>query len=55
MTIKMINDYKPTFRIFNFKNRSFSWGQGVVQNKPNSVWSIPSVFPPVSLIRLCWL
>ena len=29
------------FRIFNFKNRSFSSGQGVVQIKPNWVWSIP--------------
>ena len=29
------------FRIFNFKNRSFSSGQGVVEIKPNWVWSIP--------------
>ena len=27
----------------NFKNRSFSSGQGVVQIKPNSAWSITSV------------
>ena len=30
-------------RIRNFKNRSFSSGQGVVQIKPNSAWSIPCV------------
>ena len=27
------------FRIFFFKNRSFSSGQGVVQIEPNSVWA----------------
>ena len=27
----------------NFKNRSISSGQGVVQIKPNSVWSMPCV------------
>ena len=31
------------FRISNFKNRSFSYGQGVVQSEPNSVLSIPWV------------
>ena len=31
------------FPIKNFKNRSFSSGQGVVQIKPNSVLSIPCV------------
>ena len=31
------------FQINNFKNRSFLSGQGVVQNEPNSVWSIPCV------------
>ena len=31
------------FRINNFKNRSFSSGQGVVQSEPNSVLSIPWV------------
>ena len=31
-------------QITNFKNRSFSSGQGVVQIKPNSVWSIPCVY-----------
>ena len=30
-------------QITNFKSRSFSSGQGVVQIKPNSVWSIPCV------------
>ena len=30
-------------RITNFKNRSFSSGQGVVQIEPNSVYSIPCV------------
>ena len=30
-------------RLANFKNRSFSSGQGVVQFKPNYVWSIPCV------------
>ena len=30
-------------QITNFKNRSFSSGQGVVQIEPNSVWSIPCV------------
>ena len=30
-------------RINNFKNRSFSYGQGVVQSEPNSVLSIPWV------------
>ena len=30
-------------QITNFKNRSFSSGHGVVQIKPNSVWSIPCV------------
>ena len=29
------------FRINIFKNRSFSWGQGVVQSEPNPLWSIP--------------
>ena len=28
-------------RVTNLKNRSFSWGQGVVQIKPNSAWSVP--------------
>ena len=28
------------FRINNFKNRSFSSDQGVVQSEPNPVWSI---------------
>ena len=28
------------FQINNFKNRSFSSGQGVVQSEPNWVWSI---------------
>ena len=28
----------------NFKNRSFSSGQGVVQIEPYSVWSIPFVY-----------
>ena len=27
-------------QITNFKNRSFSSGQGVVQSEPNLVWSI---------------
>ena len=31
------------FRISNFKNRSFSYGQGVVQSEPNSALSIPWV------------
>ena len=31
------------FQINNFKNRSFSSGQGVVQSEPNWVWSIPWV------------
>ena len=31
------------FQINNFKNRSFSSGQGLVQIKPNSEWSIPCV------------
>ena len=31
------------FQINNFKNRSFSSGQGVVQSEPNSVLSIPWV------------
>ena len=31
------------FQINNFKNRSFSYGQGLVEIKPNSVWSIPCV------------
>ena len=31
------------FQINNFKNRSFSSGQGVVQMEPNSVSSIPWV------------
>ena len=31
------------FRINNFKNRSFSSGQGVVQSEPNSALSIPWV------------
>ena len=30
-------------RLANFKNRFFSSGQGVVQIKPNSVWSITVV------------
>ena len=30
-------------QITNFKNRSFSSGQGVVQIEPNSVWSIQRV------------
>ena len=30
-------------QITNFKNRSFSKGQGVVQSEPNSVSSIPWV------------
>ena len=29
------------FRINNFKNRSFSSGQGVLQSEPNPAWSIP--------------
>ena len=31
------------WRLENFKNRSFSWGQGLVQIAPNSAWSIPCV------------
>ena len=30
-------------QITNFKNRSFSSNQGIVQIEPNSVWSIPCV------------
>ena len=31
------------FQTNNFKNRSFSSGQGVVQIEPNLVWIIPCV------------
>ena len=31
------------FQINNFKNRSFSSSQGVVQSEQNWVWSIPWV------------
>ena len=34
-------------QITNFKNRSFSKGQGVVQSEPNLAWSISCV-PRVS-------
>ena len=30
-------------QLANFKNRSFSSGQGIVQIEPNLVWSIPCV------------
>ena len=32
--------YSKNLKLLNFKNRSFSSGQGVVQIKPNSVSSI---------------
>ena len=40
-------------QITNFKNRSFSSGQGVVQSEPNLVWSISCV-PRVSNKKNFW-
>ena len=40
-------------RITNFENRSISSGQGVVQIRPNSVWSIPWV-PKVQNEKNFW-
>ena len=42
--VRFLNEKLRVFRISNFKQRSFSSGQGVVQIKPNSVWSIPRVY-----------
>ena len=56
MPRKKLNISYGTFWISrkrNFKNRSFSSGQGVVQIKPNSAWSITSIIKMQNK-KNCW-
>ena len=41
-------------RLENFKNRSFSWGQGFAQSEPNLAWSIPCLSRVLNKKNFCY-